>query len=137
MIPEQELTRRVDDVEALLERTEFDFASSVPVVGPLIQAARRFWNNIATRWYVQHYVRQQMQYDLAVYHALRTLAVQQEQLAAQMVVELTRRDQEGLLRDQEFAARLQVQAQQMAFTKSLLDRDLQALVEGLQQFDCK
>lgn len=135
MTPEEELTRCVDDVEANLERTEFDFASSVPVLGPLIQAIRRFLNNIAPRWYVQHYMQQQMQYDRSVYYALRTLAVQQERLAAQ-VTELVRCYQEGVVRDQELSARIYVQAQQMAFTKSLLDKDLQSVVEGLQSVDC-
>ncbi|MBN1875292.1 MAG: hypothetical protein JXA33_13775 [Anaerolineae bacterium] len=131
MTPEQEVTRRVDEVETNLARTEFDFVSDVPVVGPLIQTVRRFWNNVATRWYVQHYVRQQMQYDRSVYFALRTIIARQEQLSAQIMdlaMEMARCDQE-------LSARIHVQAQQMAFTKSLLDKDLQAVVQSLQQFD--
>ena len=39
--------------------SEFEFRSSVPVLGPLIAGARRWWYNVAARWAVRHLARQQ------------------------------------------------------------------------------
>jgi GT2 family glycosyltransferase len=39
--------------------SEFEFRSSVPVLGPLIAGARRWWYGVAARWAVRHLARQQ------------------------------------------------------------------------------
>jgi GT2 family glycosyltransferase len=39
--------------------SEFEFRSPVPVLGPLIAGARRWWYNVAARWAVGHLARQQ------------------------------------------------------------------------------
>jgi GT2 family glycosyltransferase len=44
-------------VEPVLE--ELGFASSVPLVGPLIAGLRSLWYNVAARWAVRHVARQQ------------------------------------------------------------------------------
>ncbi len=42
---------------------EKPFASQVPLLGPLIVWFRTAWNNIASRWYVAHYVTQQNEFN--------------------------------------------------------------------------
>ncbi len=144
-----ELKRYVDEVEAQLAREEFDFPSAVPVLGPLIRVVRKAWNSISTRWYVQHYAKQQAQFDTAVLCALRMTQYCCEQLAAQtaslstQIADLGRdslqrdmdslwRDEEGLKRDQELSARLYNQAQQVSFAQKLLEKDIQVIVQHTQ-----
>ena len=58
---------KFDQLIAHLEQqtkvSEFDFASSVPIVGPLVAAFRRGWNNVSTRWVMQHYAKQQLEFQ--------------------------------------------------------------------------
>lgn len=42
------------------------FRSEVPVIGPLIAAFRRGWNEIATKWYVRSIIQQQMAFNRLV-----------------------------------------------------------------------
>ncbi len=51
---------RLDAVAVLQERP---FTSEVPLLGPLIAWFRAAWNNIASRWYVAHYVAQQNEFN--------------------------------------------------------------------------
>lgn len=55
---------------AVLE--EKPFTSDVPLLGPLIARFRTAWNNVASRWYVGHYVTQQNEFNrLAVEQIVR------------------------------------------------------------------
>ena len=64
--------------------SELGFASSVPIVGPLVSAFRRGWNNVSTRWVMQHYAQQQLEFQRTLINLLRemqhTQALMQQQL---------------------------------------------------------
>ena len=53
---------------------EQPFASPTPLVGPLIAAFRSAWNNVATRWYVQPLLQQQIEFNQATAQAVAALA---------------------------------------------------------------
>jgi hypothetical protein len=63
---------------------EYEFRSGIPVVGGLIAGLRRLWNNIASRWYVQHAVQQQIAFNLELVAALEQLAQRIEGLEGAM-----------------------------------------------------
>jgi hypothetical protein len=42
------------------------FQSAVPLIGPLIAAFRRAWNNVSTRWYVRPMMDQQQRFNVLV-----------------------------------------------------------------------
>lgn len=63
--------RRLGNLTANASLPDYQFPSSVPVLGPFISAFRRFWNNISARWYVQYFMRGQWQFNAAVIDALR------------------------------------------------------------------
>ncbi len=79
---------------------ERPFASSVPLLGPLIARFRTAWNNVASRWYVHHVVEQQNTFNALAVRQLETYELElREQLALleEQVVEqeeLRRRVQE-------------------------------------------
>ena len=82
------------------------FVSTVPLFGPLIARFRTAWNNVASRWYVQHLVEQQ--------NAFNALAVRQVEM-----YELELREQMALLEEQvveqeELRRRVQELAAQLA-----------------------
>ena len=45
----------------------------MPVVGPIFQTFRQIWNNISTRWYVDHAVKQQIDFDSQLLNLLHEL----------------------------------------------------------------
>ncbi len=57
---DSEALGRLSAAAALQEKP---FASQVPLLGPLIVWFRTIWNNIASRWYVMHYVTQQNEFN--------------------------------------------------------------------------
>ena len=57
---DSEALGRLSAAAALQEKP---FASQVPLLGPLIVWFRTAWNNIASRWYVDHYVTQQNEFN--------------------------------------------------------------------------
>ena len=79
---------------------ERPFVSDVPLFGPLIARFRTAWNNVASRWYVQHVVEQQNTFNALAVRQLETYELElREQLALleEQVVEqeeLRRRVQE-------------------------------------------
>ena len=79
---------------------ERPFVSDVPLFGPLIARFRTAWNNVASRWYVQHVVAQQNAFNALAVRQLETYELElREQLALleEQVVEqeaLRRRVQE-------------------------------------------
>ena len=79
---------------------ERPFASTVPLLGPLIARFRTAWNNVASRWYVHHVVEQQNAFNALAVRQLETYELElREQLALleEQVVEqeeLRRRVQE-------------------------------------------
>lgn len=65
---------------------EHEFTSGVPLVGRLIAAFRRRWNNVSTRWYVSPVMRQQSEFNQLTIEQFAQLMVrlnrQAEQLSA-------------------------------------------------------
>lgn len=50
------------------------FSSTLPILGPLIVAVRRFWNGISTKWYVLPILRQQSSVNARMARAISDLA---------------------------------------------------------------
>ena len=69
-----------------IEVTEFSFPSSVPIIGSIVSIFRRIWNNISTRWYVQHYAAQQHTAQQTLMELLVTLQLEHLQLTEQLSV---------------------------------------------------
>lgn len=76
------------------------FVSTAPLVGPLIARFRAAWNNVASRWYIQHVIDQQNEFNrLAVaelaerWAAYEREARQQLELLEQQIVERTELEQ--------------------------------------------
>lgn len=66
-----------DLVSAIPPLEEFEFRSTVPVIGPLIGRFRSLWFNVAARWAIRYLAQQQDQIN-------RSLARQQEQIAQRL-----------------------------------------------------
>ncbi len=72
--------RRLPTEEALGEArrlwlvAEKPFSSRAPLIGPLIAAVRTAWNNVATRWYIQPMLQQQVEFNAAVLRAVEAIA---------------------------------------------------------------
>lgn len=77
--------QQLDELTTRLTRTEFDFASSAPMVGPIIQGFRRLWNNISTRWYVMHTAKQQVVFDTQMLSLVKQLTEYTQKLEEQNV----------------------------------------------------
>lgn len=74
---------QLKQLAALLNRSEFEFASSAPVLGAVFQRLRQRWNNISTRWYVNHAVAQQVAFDTQLVQMLTALTDYTRQLETQ------------------------------------------------------
>ena len=76
---------------------ELEFASTVPVIGPLIAKARSLWYGVAARWAVRHVARQQSTINAEVLRRLVEQAAINEHLErsllglSQEVMRLARR----------------------------------------------
>jgi hypothetical protein len=53
--------RRPARVPAAPELSEFEFESSVPLLGPAIARLRALWYSVAARWAVRHLTQQQQE----------------------------------------------------------------------------
>ena len=51
--------------------TEFEFPSTIPIIGRLVRAIRVTWNNVSTRWYVKDFARQQVEFQRKLIHLLQ------------------------------------------------------------------
>jgi GT2 family glycosyltransferase len=74
--PQPDLQDAVGRVAQLHERWRIEerpFVSRLPMIGPLIAGLRSAWNSIATRWYVQGMVQQQVEFNAGVVHAVTAL----------------------------------------------------------------
>jgi len=85
------------------------FVSTAPLIGPLIARFRAAWNNVASRWYIQHVIDQQNEFNrlAAAELAERWAAYEREtrqqlELLEQQIVERTELEQ----RLQELSAQL-------------------------------
>jgi hypothetical protein len=84
---------------------EPDFASSAPVIAPLVVAVRRMWNWMSTKWYMRPVLRQQSNVnaraariisDLAQWHELDARRLQQlESRVAELEARLARIEAEA------------------------------------------
>jgi GT2 family glycosyltransferase len=70
------LDHLVADLDRRWQVREQPFASHAPLLGPLIVRFRSTWNNVATRWYVQPMLQQQIEFNAAVVRAVQALARQ-------------------------------------------------------------
>jgi hypothetical protein len=81
---QDKFNRLIDQLERQTKVTELNFTSSAPIIGPLVAAFRRGWNNIAARWVLRHYAGQQLEFQRTLTGLLRemqhTQAVMQQQL---------------------------------------------------------
>ncbi len=114
----------------LAQLPEHRFSSTVPLIGGLIAAFRREWNNISTRWYVSPMADQQSAFNQLAVEQLAGLLVRAEEQAAQLaqlqgtVAELARAisdDQRGL---QAQTARLQTWLVEQDHEQAELRHDL-------------
>lgn len=72
----------LDRLSAAAVLRERPFTSTVPLLGPLIAAFRAAWNNVASRWYLNHIMTQQNAFNaLAVGHLERYETELREQMA--------------------------------------------------------
>ena len=62
------------DAERTWRVCEQPFVSRLPLLGPLIAGFRSAWNGVATRWYVQPMLQQQVEFNAAVLQAMQSLA---------------------------------------------------------------
>lgn len=74
-------TEALNRLSAAAVLRERPFTSGVPLLGPLIARFRSAWNNVASRWYVGHYVTQQNEFNrLAVQQIERYESELREQI---------------------------------------------------------
>lgn len=85
---------------------ERPFVSNVPLFGPLIARFRTAWNNVASRWYVQHVVEQQNTFNAL---AVRQLATYEFELREQLALL-----EEQVVEQEELRRRVQELAAQVA-----------------------
>lgn len=61
------------------------FVSTVPLIGPLIARFRASWNNVASRWYIQHVIDQQNEFNrLAIAELPERLAAYEREAQIQL-----------------------------------------------------
>ena len=82
----------LSQLEALLQRTQYTFPSTVPVIGPIIQHFRQLWNNLSTRWYVEHAMEQAVAFDTKAAVLLRSLVDYVQRLESQQTQNIARID---------------------------------------------
>lgn len=70
----EELAPLIGDLETRWVVREQPFRSSLPLVGPLVARLRAAWNDVATRWYVQPMLQQQVEFNGMVVRTLQALA---------------------------------------------------------------
>ncbi len=87
------LNQAIVELSAQSHLLESRFASSTPIIGPLIVAARRAWNWMSTKWYVLPIIRQQSELNARQITLLSELAHWQE-INAQCTAELQARIEE-------------------------------------------
>ena len=94
-----EFNQQIATLQAAMQTQEYAFDSQVPILGKGIQAFRKWWNNISTRWYVKDYARQQVQFqnhliqllqDMHLYHQARQSHL--EQRIVQLTNDLAEKD---------------------------------------------
>ncbi len=94
---------------------ERPFASTVPLLGPLIARFRTAWNNVASRWYVHHVVEQQNTFNALAVRQLETYELElREQLALL---------EEQVVEQEELRRRVQELAAQVAALRRALLKD--------------
>jgi len=84
------LNRLMIDLMAQKPLHERPFASSTPLIGPLIVAFRRAWNSVSTRWYVLPIMQQQAELNRQLLLVINEMAQQQE-LDTRRIAELEAR----------------------------------------------
>ncbi len=93
-------TEALNRLSAAAVLQERPFTSDVPLLGPLIARFRSAWNNVASRWYVGHYVTQQNEFNRLAFQQIERyeseLQEQIELLEEQVVLtsEMQRRIEE-------------------------------------------
>ena len=68
-----DLVELLENLRTRQSLREQPFASSVPVLGPVIAWFRTRWNNVATRWYVQPLIEQQNTFNAELVITLENL----------------------------------------------------------------
>ena len=68
----------LDELTASASLQEPQFHSSVPLVGQLIVAVRRFWNWMSAKWYVRGWMSQQMDFNTQMVDLVSKLLQMQE-----------------------------------------------------------
>jgi len=68
-----QLEKHLADLDALYAVREQPFRSQLPLIGPLVAWFRERWNRIATKWYVQPMLEQQVRFNTVVVKALQEL----------------------------------------------------------------
>ena len=80
----REFQQALDTLVRCTQVTEYDFRSNLPVIGPLVQRVRLFWNGISTRWYVRDYARQQLQFQTNLLRVIEVLYAENQELQRQL-----------------------------------------------------
>jgi multidrug efflux pump subunit AcrA (membrane-fusion protein) len=111
---QEEFEQRLAALQARMKVSEYDFYSPAPVIGPLIMAIRRGWNNISARWYVQDYARQQLEFQRELVQLLQAMQQDNAQLRQQIT----------LLENQ-----LAEKDRRLSMAQRMLERDVTALAK--------
>lgn len=65
-LPQDGFLSHVREMQALWAIQPRPFSSRLPVVGPLVARLRTLWNEVATRWYLQPILQQQVDFNASV-----------------------------------------------------------------------
>ena len=76
--PYSQLRHELESLDSAGQVTPRSFTSQVPILGPLIVAVRNFVNNLATRWYVQALLDQQVAFNADVTRVLAQTSLMAE-----------------------------------------------------------
>ncbi len=88
-MPSESVESMILRLQARMKVSEFEFQSSIPIIGGIISTLRRMWANVAARWLLRHYAAQQLEYQTTLLQLLYALHEQNEnmrELSAQQSV---------------------------------------------------
>lgn len=74
------LAKSLDELQQHKILREFEFRSSLPIIGPLVSTFRHLWNNISAEWSLRSLIQQQTMFNIFVVEAIASLTEEPEKL---------------------------------------------------------